>query len=622
MSFRKAMVAGPRQRQLGVIRPRGEGSWGDQLSHFSFEVCFSLLSFNHLDYFQDKMTKVKDIDSSSVDSKSLGETTDVLNMTHMMSLNSNEKSLKLSPIQKQKKQESIEKLKQQTAHTENDDSNEYESEEMSQKMKEGKAYKQFLAKGTFMVPTTEKLEACSDEDVGHDSGQPGPQADTNEKGLQKKTFRFKNKHSIYPFDDKEIENKSDGEGSQKDSEEGEMVSEKETKLAEMAGLKDIRKSEENIKDINRFFDELPNKVVNIDEDIEENYFVKERKRNKQDGIFDNERESIEEPYSYLEGECESQHSTTDDFELPESVECSSGEKDDDEMETDQNLWYSRKCIEQEEDTELKISEFMAKYDFKSDHLPEIPEEEEGAEDLEGSGIEEQEVEENVEIPGGKEEEEAEILSDDLTDRAEVSEGNGKSGGEADVYEGGCPGICKESNSQVEQGQSEKGEEEKDKGGGEMESQGKGENNLEEEKKQEQKERKQGHQAETNKGMEIGEGEEQGEGEGEEDEEGDKEGGQVGQGEEDREEGEGKEEEEEEGKEKEVEMKEEGEGEEREGGGEGKEEREGAKGKGEGEGEREEGEREEEGEGEAGGEEEEGEGEEGEGGGEDGEEEGE
>ncbi|XP_036126831.1 X-linked retinitis pigmentosa GTPase regulator isoform X5 [Molossus molossus] len=55
------------------------------------------------DYFQDKMTKVKDTDSSSsADSKSLGETTNVLNMTHMMSLNSNEKSLKLSPIQKQK----------------------------------------------------------------------------------------------------------------------------------------------------------------------------------------------------------------------------------------------------------------------------------------------------------------------------------------------------------------------------------------------------------------------------------------------------------------------------------------------------------------------------------------
>lgn len=55
------------------------------------------------DYFQDKMSEGKEADSSStVDSESLGETTDVLNMTHMMSLNSNEKSLKLSPIQKQK----------------------------------------------------------------------------------------------------------------------------------------------------------------------------------------------------------------------------------------------------------------------------------------------------------------------------------------------------------------------------------------------------------------------------------------------------------------------------------------------------------------------------------------
>ncbi|XP_054363648.1 X-linked retinitis pigmentosa GTPase regulator isoform X7 [Mirounga angustirostris] len=58
------------------------------------------------DYFQDKMAKGKEEDNSSAtDSESLGETTDVLNMTHMMSLNSNEKSLKLSPIQKQKDHE-------------------------------------------------------------------------------------------------------------------------------------------------------------------------------------------------------------------------------------------------------------------------------------------------------------------------------------------------------------------------------------------------------------------------------------------------------------------------------------------------------------------------------------
>ncbi|XP_073654908.1 X-linked retinitis pigmentosa GTPase regulator isoform X18 [Tursiops truncatus] len=55
------------------------------------------------DYFQRKITKGKETDNfSAEDSESLGETTDVLNMTHMMSLNSNEKSLKLSPVQKQK----------------------------------------------------------------------------------------------------------------------------------------------------------------------------------------------------------------------------------------------------------------------------------------------------------------------------------------------------------------------------------------------------------------------------------------------------------------------------------------------------------------------------------------
>uniref|UniRef100_A0A8C3WUJ7 X-linked retinitis pigmentosa GTPase regulator n=1 Tax=Catagonus wagneri TaxID=51154 RepID=A0A8C3WUJ7_9CETA len=57
------------------------------------------------DYFQHKMTEEKETDNfSAEDSESLGKTTDVLNMTHMMSLNSNEK-FRLSPIQKQKDQE-------------------------------------------------------------------------------------------------------------------------------------------------------------------------------------------------------------------------------------------------------------------------------------------------------------------------------------------------------------------------------------------------------------------------------------------------------------------------------------------------------------------------------------
>ncbi|XP_057393754.1 X-linked retinitis pigmentosa GTPase regulator isoform X13 [Balaenoptera acutorostrata] len=71
------------------------------------------------DYFQHKITKGKETDNfSAEDSESLGETTDVLNMTHMMSLNSNEKLLKLSPIQKQKDHEFSEDDEPEDVHEE------------------------------------------------------------------------------------------------------------------------------------------------------------------------------------------------------------------------------------------------------------------------------------------------------------------------------------------------------------------------------------------------------------------------------------------------------------------------------------------------------------------------
>ncbi|XP_030690767.1 X-linked retinitis pigmentosa GTPase regulator isoform X2 [Globicephala melas] len=374
------------------------------------------------DYFQRKITKGKETDNfSAEDSESLGETTDVLNMTHMMSLNSNEKSLKLSPVQKQKKQETIEKLKQHTAHTENGGSNEYESEEMSKKMKEGKAYKQLLAKGMYMMQAAVTMEAFSDEDVGNNSGQQRPQANTSAESLQKGIFRHENKHGVYPLKSKEIEKESDEGQSQKDSEVEKIVSEKETGLVKMTGLNDIRKSEENRKNIDTFLDDLPNRDMNI-EDEENKNFVKESKSNKRDMIFDSERESMEEPDSNLEGDSESQQGTADGFKQPESIEFSSGEKKD-EVETDQNLRYSRKFIEQghEEEIEHRMSKYMAKYGFKGDHISDTPEEQEGEDDSEGSGIEEQEIDINEEVPGEKEEEEAKFLSDDLTDRAEDHE---------------------------------------------------------------------------------------------------------------------------------------------------------------------------------------------------------
>ncbi|XP_071462952.1 X-linked retinitis pigmentosa GTPase regulator isoform X1 [Marmota flaviventris] len=61
------------------------------------------------DFFQDNMTKEKETENSSAaDSESLEETNDILNMTHMMNLNSDDKSLTFSPIQKQKNEESSE----------------------------------------------------------------------------------------------------------------------------------------------------------------------------------------------------------------------------------------------------------------------------------------------------------------------------------------------------------------------------------------------------------------------------------------------------------------------------------------------------------------------------------
>ncbi|XP_030160833.1 X-linked retinitis pigmentosa GTPase regulator isoform X3 [Lynx canadensis] len=377
------------------------------------------------DYFQDKMTTEKETDiSSATDSESLGETTDVLNMTHMMSLNSNEKSLKLSPVQKQKRQETVEKLEQHTAHFENDGSKERASEETSRTVKEGKVYRQLVAKGTYMLPIPGTGRAFSYEDLGEEWGQPGPQADTHAEGVRKEIFRCESKHGIYPPDGREIERKSDGGKSLKDSETEEAVSERGAELPEMAGLKDMRQSEESLRNMNMFFDDLPNRDVDI-EDEESKRFVKDVRRNKKNVIFDSERESIDSD-SYMEGESESQQGITDGSEQLESVEFSSGEKEDDEVETDQNLWYSRKFIQQrhEEETEHRMSTFIAKYNFNFGHLSEIPEEQEGTEESEGSEIEKQEVdanEENVEVPEGKEEKEIEILSDDLTGRTEDHE---------------------------------------------------------------------------------------------------------------------------------------------------------------------------------------------------------
>lgn len=79
----------------------------------------------------------------------------------------------------------------------------------------------------------------------------------------------------------------------------------------------------------------------------------------------------------MEGESESQQNIADGFQQPESIEFSNDEKEDDEVETNQNLWYSRKFIEQRhEEAKHRLSRIMAKYEFKCHRLSRIPEEQE------------------------------------------------------------------------------------------------------------------------------------------------------------------------------------------------------------------------------------------------------
>uniref|UniRef100_A0A7N5JCU5 X-linked retinitis pigmentosa GTPase regulator n=1 Tax=Ailuropoda melanoleuca TaxID=9646 RepID=A0A7N5JCU5_AILME len=196
------------------------------------------------DYFQEKMAKGKEADNSSAaDSENLGETTDVLNMTHMMSLNSNEKSLKLSPIQKQKKQETIEKLKQRTAYSENVDSKGFASEEMSKTVKEGKAYKQLLAKGTYMMQAALTMEAFSDEDVEIPEEQEGAE-DSEGSGIDKQEVEASEENVKVPV------------GKQ---EEVEFLSEDLTDRAEDHGFSE----DEELEDLDEEIDEYPEGKKNI-----------------------------------------------------------------------------------------------------------------------------------------------------------------------------------------------------------------------------------------------------------------------------------------------------------------------------------------------------------------------
>ncbi|XP_072471278.1 X-linked retinitis pigmentosa GTPase regulator isoform X5 [Notamacropus eugenii] len=87
---------------------------------------------------KEKSSSSSEESESENEQRSLGDTTDVLNMTHMVSLNSTDQSLRLSPIPKQKDQEELneERMTPETDDRVIEDSNEPTDEECKEMQKE------------------------------------------------------------------------------------------------------------------------------------------------------------------------------------------------------------------------------------------------------------------------------------------------------------------------------------------------------------------------------------------------------------------------------------------------------------------------------------------------------
>ncbi|KAM6151496.1 X-linked retinitis pigmentosa GTPase regulator [Rhynchocyon petersi] len=494
-----------------------------------------------------KMTKGKQTVSSSIaESENLGETTDVLNMTHVMSLKSRYKSDNLSPIEKQKKQE----VEKHATHTGSSDSDEDEFEEMAKRMKEG-GYKQLLPEGMLTMQTTVTSETFSDQDVGKGSSQSRPHANANPESLFKEIFKYDNEFGDdYQHDGEEIEQENCGGHNQKPSED-ETNFEQEIELNGMKSLEDVRNV--TISSMDTWFEVLENTDVDIEDDS---------KAQKCDVKFDIGSECTEQD-SNVESDLESQQGIDDGLEPIECIDHSSEEQEVYDLENESPLSYSRKCLEQgNEDIEHRMATCMTNPNYQCDQLSEY---QQGAEE---SAIEETERKEN-EVLEGKVKEDASKLSDDLTDRTEVSEGKKKSGGKAEnipngeggrIYKGTKSGAEKKLNGKREEGEEEHKEVVINEIGS-LDERGK---DLEK-KKWEKRGKEEGHQKEK---MEKEEMEEQGQGRGEEG--GEKESEEQGEG--------GKDEESEEQgagervakRDEELGAEDEGEGEEREAEGEGEE----------------------------------------------------
>ncbi|XP_072471275.1 X-linked retinitis pigmentosa GTPase regulator isoform X2 [Notamacropus eugenii] len=302
---------------------------------------------------KEKSSSSSEESESENEQRSLGDTTDVLNMTHMVSLNSTDQSLRLSPIPKQKNLETTEKQKKLESYTENNSESEYEQvsgvEEMSERIKERQTQDESLEEEVLMKQAT-VAKSLSAEHVNSDLAQFVPNADLVEEISTKETLKSEDEliNADESFCHKGGE-ESDEVDILKNLETIEIASDNEieqdaSQQPEIEGLNDEGKGGENLGSNDNESSAGPQEQDQKEELSQSEYserseikikeeenegFVEDFSNEKQDQSSDNENESLEESESNKEGENDSEQDVVENFkQLQSNEECyDEGNKD-------------------------------------------------------------------------------------------------------------------------------------------------------------------------------------------------------------------------------------------------------------------------------------------------------
>ncbi|XP_009471739.1 PREDICTED: X-linked retinitis pigmentosa GTPase regulator [Nipponia nippon] len=482
----------------------------------------------------------EDSDNENND-RNLGDTTDILNMTHAMKLNPSDQSLKLSPLQKQKKNNKNVKLKRDgKGGLKNKDSG---FMKMGAKLDSGSLQKQsplsespgqdlekssaFVGKSVAKKNTMKEKEDSEIEEMQATNNEKEYVEETDIKSLNEEETNSEAKSD----EDKQLEIKNEEKSNQEQESEGseEGESEKEKLDETVDGDGELGEEEEE-----------------SEEDIEkekEEQVKSEGRDESEEGGEDRDGEEEEEVEAEEEGEDEKENEEENkerenekDKEGEEELEESLARREEEEVSEEE--WEEEDANRRtkelgedgvEEEGEEGEDEVEEEREDEEEEEERAEAEAKGEEGEEGENKEEEEWENEEEE---EDEEEGEGVEEDEGEREEreegeegMEEGEGEEGmeeGEGEEgLEEGEEGVEKEEGEE-EEGEEEEGGEEEEEEGGEEEEGEEGEEEKEEEGEEEQEgEEGEGEEGEEEEG-DVGEEEEEDEGEEEEEDEGEEE----------------------------------------------------------------------------------------------------